>query len=135
MLAAMADFEHDLLVERTKEGLAAARARRHRGGGVVKMTATKAAQVRVMYEARGHTAAESAGTPGVSRAMMYRHLSDDASLSRIEKLLRVRCCNKCATTSAFSGNYKVQPLVVKLELLPMISRLSIVRRSLLTHGA
>jgi len=74
MLAAIAEFEHDLVVERTREGLAAARARGRRGGGVVKMTATKAAQARLMYDAGGHTVAQIAETFGVSRATVYRHL-------------------------------------------------------------
>jgi len=38
MLAAIAEFEHDLIVERTHDGLAAARARGRKGGPRFKMT-------------------------------------------------------------------------------------------------
>lgn len=78
MLAAIAEFEHDLIVERTQDGLAAARARGRKGGGRVKMSPTKAAQARAMYDAREHTVAQIAETFGVSRGTIYRHLSEDA---------------------------------------------------------
>ena len=40
MLAAIAEFEHDLIVERARDGLAAARARGRKGGPKFKMTPT-----------------------------------------------------------------------------------------------
>ncbi|WP_136612138.1 recombinase family protein [Sinomonas albida] len=75
MLAAIAEFEHDLIVERTQDGLAAARARGRKGGGRLKMSPTKAAQARAMYDARQHTVAQIAETFGVSRGTIYRHLA------------------------------------------------------------
>ncbi|MBT8163887.1 recombinase family protein [Arthrobacter sp. GN70] len=75
MLAAIAEFEHDLIVERTQDGLAAARARGRKGGGRLKMSPTKAAQARAMYDARQHTVAQIAETFGVSRGTIYRHLT------------------------------------------------------------
>lgn len=75
MLAAIAEFEHDLIVERTQDGLAAARARGRKGGPKFKMTATKIAQARAMYDAGGHTVQEIADTFGVSRPTIYRHLA------------------------------------------------------------
>jgi len=74
MLAAIAEFEHDLIVERTVDGLAAARARGRKGGPRFKMTTTKIAQARSMYDAGGHTAQQIADTFGVSRPTIYRHL-------------------------------------------------------------
>ncbi|BCW82859.1 DNA invertase [Arthrobacter sp. NicSoilE8] len=74
MLAAIAEFEHDLIVERTHDGLAAARARGRKGGRKFKMTATKISQARAMYDAGGHTVQEIADTFGVSRPTIYRHL-------------------------------------------------------------
>ncbi|PFG32387.1 recombinase family protein [Sanguibacter antarcticus] len=77
MLAAIAEFEHDLIVERTQDGLAAARARGRVGGGRVKMTATKARQARAMYEEKTYTVQQIADTFGVSRGTIYRHLTHD----------------------------------------------------------
>lgn len=77
MLAAIAEFEHDLIVERTVDGLAAARARGRKGGPKFKMTPTKAQQARAMYDAGGHTVQEIAETFGVSRPTIYRHLGSD----------------------------------------------------------
>lgn len=78
MLAAIAEFEHDLIVERTQDGLAAARARGRKGGPKFKMTPTRVAQARAMYDAREHTVAEIAATFGVSRPTIYRHLQAGA---------------------------------------------------------
>jgi DNA invertase Pin-like site-specific DNA recombinase len=79
MLAAIAEFEHDLIVERTKDGLAAARARGRKGGGRSKMTATKARQARAMYDEKTYTVKQIAETFGVSRGTIYRHLGEDVS--------------------------------------------------------
>ena len=67
-------IEHDLVVERTQDGLAAARARGRRGGPKFKMTPTRVQQARAMYDAGGHTVQEIAETFGVSRPTIYRHL-------------------------------------------------------------
>lgn len=74
-IAAIAEFEHDLIVERTQDGLAAARARGRKGGPKFKMTATKIAQARAMYDAGGRAVQEIADTFGVSRPTVYRHLA------------------------------------------------------------
>ncbi|MFJ4030232.1 recombinase family protein [Paenarthrobacter sp. NPDC089989] len=77
VLAAIAEFEHDLIVERTQDGLAAARARGRKGGGRVKLTPTKAAQARSMYDQKLYTVQQIAETFGVSRGTIYRHLTED----------------------------------------------------------
>ncbi len=74
MLAAIAEFEHDLIVERTHDGLAAARARGRNGGPKFKMTPNKIAQARAMYDDGKHTVQQIADTFGVSRLTIYRHL-------------------------------------------------------------
>jgi DNA invertase Pin-like site-specific DNA recombinase len=75
LLAAIAEFEHDLIVERTQDGLAAARARGRKGGPKFKMTPTRVRQARAMYDAGQHTVQEIADTFGVSRPTIYRHLA------------------------------------------------------------
>lgn len=74
VMGAIAQFERDLIVERTKAGLAAARARGRKGGRRTVMTAEKVAVARQMYDSREHTVEAIARTLGVSRASVYRHL-------------------------------------------------------------
>jgi DNA invertase Pin-like site-specific DNA recombinase len=74
VFAALAEFERDLIRERTAAGLAAARARGHRGGRPSVMTAHKARVAQEMYASGQYTVATIASTLGVSRASIYRHL-------------------------------------------------------------
>ena len=71
VFGALAEFERDLIRERTRAGLEAARARGPRGG---RPTADKVQVARRMYESREYTVAAIAATLHVSRASIYRHL-------------------------------------------------------------
>lgn len=74
IFAALAEFEKELIRERTRAGLAAARARGRLGGRPPVMTEQKLAVAREMLESGDHTMATIARTVGVSRATLYRHL-------------------------------------------------------------
>jgi DNA invertase Pin-like site-specific DNA recombinase len=74
VFAALAEFERDLIRERTAAGLAAARARGRRGGRPSVLTAQKAKVAQEMYASGQYTVATIAKTLGVSRASIYRHL-------------------------------------------------------------
>jgi DNA invertase Pin-like site-specific DNA recombinase len=76
IFAALAEFERDLIRERTTAGLAAARARGRTGGRPVAMTEPKIRLAREMYASQQYTVAAIASTLGVSRASVYRHLGD-----------------------------------------------------------
>jgi DNA invertase Pin-like site-specific DNA recombinase len=75
VFAALAEFERDLIRERTAAGLAAARARGRRGGRPSVLTGHKLQVAREMYGSGQYTVAEIARTLGVSRASVYRHLN------------------------------------------------------------
>ena len=81
ILGAIAEFEHALMSERTRDGLAAARARGRTGGQKAKLTPRQAKVAQDMYEELGpdgrpaHTVAEIAAEFGVSRPTIYRHLT------------------------------------------------------------
>lgn len=77
IFGALAEFERDLIRERTVAGLTAARARGRSGGRQSVMTKEKLAMARQMYESRQHTVAVIARTIGVSRASIYLHLKSD----------------------------------------------------------
>ena len=75
IFGALADFERELIRERTMAGLAAARARGRVGGRPSKMTPEKVKIAREMYVSREYTVEAIAETIGVSRKTVYRHLT------------------------------------------------------------
>jgi len=78
LFASLAEFERDLIRERTRAGLSAARARGRRGGrpkGLGKATLAKAQAARTLYEKREKTAEEIGQVLGISRATVYRYLA------------------------------------------------------------
>jgi DNA invertase Pin-like site-specific DNA recombinase len=75
IMGALAEFERDLIRERTNAGLAAARARGRVGGRPPTMTPEKVTVARQMYASREHTVEAIARTLGVSRKTIYRHLA------------------------------------------------------------
>jgi DNA invertase Pin-like site-specific DNA recombinase len=80
IMAAFAQLERDTMIERTRAGLAAAAANGRKGGRPRKINDAEAAKARQLRE-KGITAADIAKMLGVSRATVYRYLSDGASLS------------------------------------------------------
>ena len=78
VLSAMAEFEHDLLVERVNDGLAAARARGRTGGRRPVLTEAKRKRAQELYDERRLTVAEIAKTVGVSETTLYRRLGTSA---------------------------------------------------------
>jgi DNA invertase Pin-like site-specific DNA recombinase len=82
VFCALAEFERDLIRERTHAGLAAARARGRVGGRKPALTPQKAAVARRLYDERKHTVAEIARIVGVSRATLYRNLAPNAASGR-----------------------------------------------------
>jgi DNA invertase Pin-like site-specific DNA recombinase len=75
VFAALAEFERDLVRERTAAGLAAARASGRCGGRPSVMTPHKLRVAREMYASGQYTVAAIATTLGVSRASVYRYLA------------------------------------------------------------
>ena len=84
ILGAIAEFEYALMSERTRDGLAAARARDRTGGQKAKLTPRQAKLAQDMYEElcadgrRAYTVAQIAAEFGVSRPTIYRHLQPKA---------------------------------------------------------
>jgi DNA invertase Pin-like site-specific DNA recombinase len=74
VFGALAEFERDLVRERTQAGLRAARARGRKGGRPRSLDATKLAQARSLHQDPANTIADICATLGISRATFYRHL-------------------------------------------------------------
>lgn len=74
MLAAIAEFQRDLIVANTHEGLAAARARGRTGGRKPKLSTQQAELAQQLYDAGEKTVAQIAALSGVPRTTVYNHL-------------------------------------------------------------
>jgi DNA invertase Pin-like site-specific DNA recombinase len=82
IFASLAEFERDLISERTKAGLASARARGRKGGAPFKMTAAK---VRLAMAAMGQKetkVADLCSELGVPRQTLYRHVAPNGTLRK-----------------------------------------------------
>ena len=80
IFAALAEFERALITERTRAGIAAARARGRNGGAPFKMTAAK---LRLAQAAMGKPETKIAllcRELGISRQTLYRHVSPEGAL-------------------------------------------------------
>ena len=77
IFAALAQFERDLIRERTNAGLEAARARGRRGGRPAKLDVKQVAEIRRLYDSKTVTVNQIAAMMGVGRATIYRALGSD----------------------------------------------------------
>jgi DNA invertase Pin-like site-specific DNA recombinase len=76
MVAAFAEFEHSMMVSRTKDGLAAARARGRLGGRKPKLSQLQIREIQKLYLAREHSVQDIAEMFQVSRPTIYRVLDE-----------------------------------------------------------
>ncbi len=74
LFGALAQFEREIIRDRTVAGLTAARARGRVGGRPSKLTAEQVRQARRMYDARELTVEQIGDVLGVSRTSIYRAL-------------------------------------------------------------
>ena len=80
IFAALAEFERELISERTKAGLASARARGRKGGAQFKMTPAKLRLAMAAMGQRETKVGELCRELGVARQTLYRHVGPDGSL-------------------------------------------------------
>jgi len=76
IFGALAEFERELIRERTHAGLTAARARGRKGGRPRKLTPRQVATARTLLKDREHTVTGVAEMLGVSRNTLYRALRE-----------------------------------------------------------
>ena len=74
LFACLAEFERELIKERTSASLASARARGRCGGRPEKLSAKEVVKMRALYDARTLSASDIAGMFRISRPTMYRYL-------------------------------------------------------------
>src|SRR5512147_1238964 len=74
IFGALAEFERDIIRERTQAGLTAARARGRKGGRPRALTSRKAQMATALYKDKNNTVAEICRTIRISRATLYRYI-------------------------------------------------------------
>lgn len=80
IFAALAEFERDLISERTKAGLESARARGRKGGAPFKMTPAKLRLAMASVGKRETVISSLCKELGITRQTLYRHVAPDGSL-------------------------------------------------------
>lgn len=78
IFAALAEFERNLIRERTNAGLEAARARGRKGGRPVKLNQAKRDMAIQLYQAKQHTIKEICGLAKISKPTLYKYLAKAA---------------------------------------------------------
>ena len=74
IFGALAEFERDIIRERTQAGLTAARARGRKGGRPKSLTPKKAQMAEALYKDKNNTIDEICKTLNISRATLYRYV-------------------------------------------------------------
>ena len=83
IFGALAEFERNLIKERTQAGLEAARARGKKGGRPASLTGKKAQMAQELYNSQNHTIPEICKMLGISRATLYRHIEIPAKAGEV----------------------------------------------------
>ena len=78
IFGALAEFERNLIRERTMAGLRAARARGRQGGRPRLLESRKVAMAQALYDNRNNSIREICKTLGISRATLYRYIKPRA---------------------------------------------------------
>jgi DNA invertase Pin-like site-specific DNA recombinase len=76
IFGALAEFERDIIRERTQAGLAAARARGRKGGRPQALTPKQQVMLRQLYDSKTHSIPEICKTMNISRATLYRYVNE-----------------------------------------------------------
>ena len=73
----LAEFERDMIHERTRAGLEAARARGHMGGRPKALPAHKIAQAKKLYKQKTTPVKVICQSLGISRTTFYRYVTEE----------------------------------------------------------
>ena len=82
VFAALAEFERDIIRERTRAGLEAARARGKRGGRPRKLDAKKKSRALTLHDDKTNTIADICRTVRIGRTTLYRYLAESRTNAR-----------------------------------------------------
>lgn len=80
IFAALAEFERELISERTKAGLAAARARGRKGGRKFQLTKSQVRMAQASMKSRDTSVSELCEELGVTRQTLYKYVGPEGEL-------------------------------------------------------
>lgn len=83
IMGSLAQFERDLITERTKAGLAAAKAKGHHGGRPATISPQQAETLRYLIGGQGYSVTAAAKSVGVSRSAASRFLNGKLSTVKL----------------------------------------------------
>ena len=84
LFAALAEFERNLIRERTKAGLAAARARGRLGGRKKSLNKKERKKVVEMYDRRNHTVQEICKMRGITKPTLYAYIREERAMQKAQ---------------------------------------------------
>lgn len=84
MFGALAEFERNLIRERTKAGLASARSRGRLGGRPKQLDLSKRQLVVKLYKDREHTVKNICHMMGISKPTLYQYLKEDEGAAKFD---------------------------------------------------
>src|SRR5437588_1261938 len=79
IFGALAEFERDIIHERTQAGLEAARARGKKGGRPRALSGKKIQTLRELYNGKKHSIPEICSILGISRSTVYRYVNPESA--------------------------------------------------------
>ena len=82
LFGALAEFERNLIRERTRAGLSAARARGRQGGRPKRLDPKKRELALRLYQERQHSIAELCQLMGISKSTLYNYLAEHGDDAR-----------------------------------------------------
>lgn len=80
IFAGISQFERDLISQRTKEGLSAARARGRKGGRPKTYSKAKIELAIKMYDSKEYSISEITDATGISKTSLYRFIKNKSSI-------------------------------------------------------
>lgn len=113
VFSALAEFERDLIRERTMAGLAAARARGRLGGRPALLDIEQRALLHTLAKDRNNSPTFICATLGISRTSFYRYLAKPAPAASTPKPTPATRPRKSTTASAHPRRQRPKPPVAK----------------------
>jgi DNA invertase Pin-like site-specific DNA recombinase len=110
IFGALAEFERDIIRERTNAGLQAARARGRLGGRPKALSPRQVALAQSLYDSREHPIQDICDTLGISKGTLYRYLNLTSSSVKDNR------SSKRSEVTLGNGQHPIEPLIASQKM-------------------